>query len=593
MTDTRYLKSIRYASFLKILGGSDHAVMVLIAILVGVLSGYGAIVFRYMIRLVQWLFFGPGGATFLETVSAAPLYVKILAPALGGLIIGPIIFFIAREARGPGVTETMEAVALRGGRIRKRVSIVKILTSAVCIGSGGSAGREGPIVQIGAGIGSMCGQLLHVSTDRLRTLVACGAAGGIAATFNAPIAGVMFAMEIILGNYGISSFSPIVVSSVVATAVSRAHLGNYPALVVAKYNLVASWELAPYMVLGVFCGAVAVLFTVVLHKTEDAFSKLKMPDYLKPAVGGLLVGLIGIVFPEVFGVGYDVMDMAVWERLPWFSLFGLVFLKIAATSFTIGSGGAGGVVVPSLYIGAMAGGFFGWAVHGLFPGAATSGAYSLVGMGALLAGTSHGPMHAILLLFELTGNYQIILPLMLSCFLSYIVASEIRKGSIFTLPLLKKGIDLQAGREANIMRYLKVRDAMARNVETIPQSLNLREFLKRAMASKHTNFPVVDDEGRLAGIVDFQDFKDLIYEEALGDLIVVRDIVTEKVLTVTEDESLETVLERIGFRNIEQLPVVDRDDPGRIVGVISRHDIFSAYNKTLVKRSPGDEIRRV
>jgi len=202
-------------------------------------------------------------------------------------------------------------------------------------------------------------------------------------------------------------------------------------------------------------------------------------------------------------------------------------------------------------------------------------------------------MHAILLLFELTGNYQIILPLMLSCFLSYIVASEIRKGSIFTLPLLKKGIDLQAGREANIMRYLKVRDAMARNVETIPQSLNLREFLKRAMASKHTNFPVVDDEGRLAGIVDFQDFKDLIYEEALGDLIVVRDIVTEKVLTVTEDESLETVLERIGFRNIEQLPVVDRDDPGRIVGVISRHDIFSAYNKTLVKRSPGDEIRRV
>jgi len=586
------VKLIRYNSFRRILGGSDHAVMIVIAMLVGVLSGYGAILFRYMIRLVQWVFFGSGGEDFLEIVSDAPFYLKILAPALGGLIIGPIIFFIAREARGPGVTETMEAVAIRGGKIRKRVSIVKILTSAICIGSGGSAGREGPIVQIGAAIGSMCGQLLRVSTDHLRTLVACGAAGGIAATFNAPIAGVMFAMEIILGNYGISSFSPIVVSSVVATAVSRAHLGNYPALAVAKYSLLGAWELPLYMVLGVFCGAVAVLFTIVLHKTEDGFSKLKIPEYLKPAAGGLLVGLTGIVFPEVYGVGYDVIDLAVWDHLPWFFLLGLMFLKIAATSFTIGSGGAGGVVVPSLYIGAMAGGFFGWAVHGLFPGTATSGAYSLVGMGALLAGASHGPMHAILLLFELTGNYQIILPLMLSCFLSYIVASQIREGSIFTLPLLRKGIDLQAGREANIMRYLKVRDAMAQDVETMPQNLNLREFLKRAMASKHSSFPVVNEEGRLAGIVDFQDFKDLIYEQGLGDLIVVKDIVTEKVLTVNEDESLETALERIGFRNIEQLPVVDRVDPGRIVGILSRRDIFSAYNKALVKLTVGGGIHQ-
>jgi CIC family chloride channel protein len=294
---------------------------------------------------------------------------------------------------------------------------------------------------------------------------------------------------------------------------------------------------------------------------------------------------MGIVFPEVYGVGYDVIDLAVWDRLPWFFLLGLVFLKIAATAFTIGSGGAGGVVVPSLYIGAMAGGFFGWAAHGLFPGTATSGAYSLVGMAALLAGASHGPMHAILLLFELTGNYQIILPLMLSCFLSYIVASQIRAGSIFTLRLLRKGIDLQAGREANIMKYLKVRDAMTRNVETMPHDLNLREFLSQAMASKHTSFPVIDDQGRLTGIVAFQDFKELIYEQGLGDLIIVQDIMTKKVLTVTEDENLETALERVGFRNIEQLPVVARDDPGRIVGILSRRDIFSAYNKAVVKLS--------
>ena len=565
--------------------------MIVIAALVGILSGYGAILFRSMIRLVQWVFFGTGGANFLETVSAAPLYVKILAPAIGGLIVGPIIFLVAREARGPGVSGTMEAVAIHGGKMRKRVSIVKILTSAICIGSGGSAGREGPIVQIGAAIGSTCGQLLQVSTDHLRTLVACGAAGGIAATFNAPIAGVMFSMEIILGNYGISSFSPIVVSSVVATAVSRAHLGDFPALAVAKYTFLGAWELPLYMVLGIFCGAVAVLYTVAFHRTEDAFEKLKMPEYLKPAVGGLLVGGIGVVFPEIYGVGYEVIDLAVRGQLPWFFLLGLMFLKIAATSLTIGSGSSGGVVVPSLYIGAMAGGFFGWVVHGIFPEMATSGAYSLVGMAALLAGATHGPMHAILLLFELTGNYQIILPLMLSCFLSYLVASQIREGSIFTLRLLRRGLDLRAGREANIMKYLKVRDAMTRHVETMPQGLNLKEFLKRAMASKHANFPVVDEKGRLVGIVDFQDFKELIYEQGLDDLIVVKDIVTEKVLTVTEDESLETALKRIGFRNIEQLPVVDREDPGRIVGILSRRDIFSAYNKALLKRSVGSGLR--
>ncbi|MBN1829480.1 MAG: chloride channel protein, partial [Deltaproteobacteria bacterium] len=455
----------------------------------------------------------------------------------------------------------------------------------------GSAGREGPIVQIGSGIGSLCGQIARVSTDNMRTLVACGAAGGIGATFNAPIAGVMFAMEIILGNYGIASFSSVVVSSVVATAVSRAHLGDYPAFLVPKYSLVSTSELPFYLLLGVISGIVAVFFSTVLYKTDDFFSSLKTPEYLKPAIGGLSVGILGLAFPHIYGVGYDSIAQAVWENLPWYMLFGLIFLKIVATSLTIGSGGSGGVFAPSLYVGAMTGGLFGHIVHSLFPGlTASSGAYSMVGMGAVLAGTTHGPMHAALILFEITGNYQIILPLMLSCFLSYFIASQIKETSIFTLKLLRRGIDIKAGREANIMRSLKVRDAMQRSVETVFQDMHLNVFLKQALASKYSSFPVIDGGNRLTGIITFQDFKDMIYEDGLDDLIIVKDIATEKVITVTEEDTLDTALEKIGFRNIEQLPVTALDDPGRITGILSRRDIFAAYNKAVINRSILQEI---
>ncbi len=583
----KFLKKIPLTN----LHANEHAVMLFMAIIVGVLGGYGAVLFRWLIRFFQKVSFGNGGGELLPTLMNMSWYARLTPPIVGGLLVGLIVYSLAREAKGHGVPEVMEAVVLKGGIIRKRVVLVKSIASAICIGTGGSVGREGPIVQIGSAIGSSFGQIMKVSADRMRTLVGCGAAAGIAATFNAPIAGVMFAMEIILGEFGIATFSPIVVSSVMATVISRAYLGDFPAFVVPHYTLVSTLEMPFYILLGILAGVVGVIFTSTLYKFEDLFALIKIPDYTKAAVGGLLVGIIGIFFPHVYGVGYDAIGLALLENLPWTMLAALIIAKILATSFTIGSGGSGGIFAPALFIGAMLGGAFGSLVHYLFPTfTATYGAYSLVGMGALMAGATHGPITAILILFEMTGDYKIILPLMLSCILSSVIASQIRQESIYTMKLIRRGIDIKAGREVNIMKSLLVRDAMTRDVVTVFENMHLNKLLEHTFSSKYASFPVVDKGGLLNGIVTFQDFKEVVFEEGLGDLVVVKDIATPDVITITENESLDEALKKIGLRNIEQLPVIDEDNPRKIVGILSRRDIFSAYNKALINRSLAEDI---
>jgi CIC family chloride channel protein len=571
---------------------NEHVVMIFMAMIVGVLAGYGAVGFRWLIQFVQQTLFGNGGEGFLEYLIRLPWYAKLYPPIVGGALVGPLIYFFAREAKGHGVPEVMEAVALKGGVIRKRVVIVKALASAICIGSVGSVGREGPIVQIGSAIGSSFGQVMGVSADRMRTLVGCGAAAGIAATFNAPIAGVMFAMEIILAEFGIATFSPIVVSSVMATVVSRAYMGNNPAFVVPHYTLVSIAELPLYMLLGVIAALVGVFFTTFLYKAEDIFNEWTIPDYTKAAIGGLMIGIIGIFFPHIFGVGYEAIGLALLEKLPWVIILALVFIKIFATSLTIASGGSGGIFAPSLFIGSMTGASFGFMVHSIFPTAtATAGAYSLVGMGAVVAATTHGPMSAILILFEMTGDYKIILPLMLSCIIASVLASQIKRESIYTLKLIRRGTNIRAGREVNIMKSLRVEDAMTRDVETVAEEMPLKDLITFTLSSKHSSFPVVDKDGYLTGILTFQDFKEILYEEGLGTLVVAKDISTKNVITVTKSENLDAALKNIGFKNIEQLPVVDENNPGRIIGILSRRDIFAAYNKALIDRTIAGKVQ--
>lgn len=564
---------------------NEIAIMAILATIVGLAGGFGAIGFRYLIGLFQSISYGSAG-DLLELARSTPWYYRVWIPALGGLVVGPLVYFLAREAKGHGVPEVMEAVALKSGIIRKRIVFVKSFASAICIGTGGSVGREGPIVQIGSAIGSSIGQVLKVSEDRVRTLVGCGAGAGIAATFNAPIAGSMFALEIILGDFGLATFSPIVISSVVATAVSRHFLGDSPAFIVPAYQLVSAWELPLYVILGLFCALVAVIFTTVLYRTEDLFDQLKFPEYLKAVLGGLMLGLMALLFPHVLGVGYPAIDLSLMQKLSWQVLLLLIVFKILATSITIGSGGSGGIFAPSLFLGAMAGGFFGTLVHGILPTiTAPPGAYGIVGMGAVVSGTTHGPLSAILILFELTGDYKIILPLMVACIMSSLASGQLLRDSIYTLKLARRGINIRAGKEVNVLRSIAVKDVMNPHVETIPENITLGGLAEKISKSKYKSFPIVDEEGNLTGVLTHFDYRAVVFEDQLKDLVVAKEVATTKPVTISLDDNLYNAMEKITLKDFSILPVVSPQEPFRLLGVLTRRDIISAYNRAVIKKS--------
>jgi CIC family chloride channel protein len=573
----------------------EEAVLVTTALLVGLTTGLGAVAFRYLIQAVAWL----GYNWVPQVLSAWGRLYAVIVPTVGGLLVGLLVYFFAREAKGHGVPEVMEAVALRGGRIRPIVALVKSLASALCIGSGGSVGREGPIVQIGSALGSTLGQMLRLSDERARNLVACGAAGGIAATFNAPIAGVMFALEIISGEFSVANFSTVVISSVAASVVGRAVFGNAPAFPVpTQYHINSVWEFALYPILGVLAAVVGVVFVRALYWSEDLFDGWKgVPEWVKPAVGGALLGgmalgyplVTGITWevqPQVYNVGYDVIGSTLSNHLALNVVLGLLILKLLATVLTLGSGGSGGIFAPSLFMGAMLGTAFGIVVNLLFPGLpAPPGAYALVGMAATFAASAHAPITAIIILFELTGDYRIILPLMLTVVVATLLAQWWLKGeSIYTLKLTRRGVRLERGRDVDVMQSVTVGEAMTREIDTVSASMTLRDLGEAFARTRHHGFPVLDDGGKLWGMVTLQDVERAI-DRHLPDKTTVAEIGTQAVIVAYPDEPMGVALRRLSTRGVGRLPVVSRDDPRHLVGLVRRHDIVRAYNVALTRRA--------
>lgn len=477
------------------------------ALLVGAGAGLGSIAFRWLIKTFTHLF--SGHADYADAGGAANghlpwlgAYFVLLTPVVGGLLYGPLIDRFAKEARGHGVPEVMLAVAQRGGRINPQVSVVKALASALCIGSGGSVGREGPIVQIGSALGSTVGRMARVTEHRMRLLVACGAAGGISATFNAPLAGVFFAMELILRDFAIEAFGAVVLSSVTAGVIGRAAFGNTAFLTLPAFHVDDIAQFPLFALLGVTAGAVGVGFARVLYLVEDACDwAWRGPEWLRPAVGGLLLGVLLLVLPQMYGVGYPVLEKAVGGGyVPAFLLL-LLAGKILATSLTIGIGGSGGVFAPSLFIGAMLGSAYGDTAHRLLPGTAGStGAYALVGMGALFAGASRAPITAAVILFELTGEYTIILPLMLAIVLATLTGRLLSRDTIYTLKLRRRGIDITA--PAPRFGGRSVATVMENAPDPLPASTELAEAVKRLNLPGHGVLPVVGSTGRFLGTVD-------------------------------------------------------------------------------------------
>ena len=564
---------------------SEQTFLIGLAILIGVGCGAGSVLF-------QWLL---DAAHRLLLVDAPSLlgkpYLFPLIPAMGGLAAGLIACFYAVEARGPGVAEVMNAIITRRGVIRARVIVAKAFASAFTLGSGGSAGSEGPTIQIGAAWGSTVGRLFRLSEANLKTLIACGASAGISAIFNAPIAGVLFSLEIILGDFTIAAFTPVVIASVMSAVVAKAYMGERQAFEVPDYQFVNLHELGWYVILAVLAGIVGAAFIRLLYATEDLFNRRAygMPVWLKPAVGGALVGIIGLGCPPALGVGYEVIGAALHGQilLPMLGL--LLGLKLLSTSLTVGSGASGGLFAPSLFMGATLGGAFGRLAETWLPGVVSpSGAYAVVGMSAFVAATTHAPLTSSLIIVEMTGNYRLILPLMFTTVLAVAMARVIERESIYSLKLRRRGLNIHQGRDLSVLEKLPVSRVVRPDFDFIREHTPLREIVDLIGRSNLNDFPVMDDKGGFKGMIWFHDIREVMLEYDMHALLIAEDVMGKPPAALELSSSLADALVQFSNTDADTLPVFRTGSPVELEGIITRSDLLRSYERELLIRGRAD-----
>ena len=554
------------------------------AMIVGLSTGTVAYIFIWLLQQITLL------AQSVDEVIPA-MVGRLLFMALAGITVGLMAKFWASEIRGGGISDVMEAMAIRAGRMRARIIPAKLLATSITIGAGGSAGREGPIVQIGAALGSFVGQLFHFSENRIRTLVACGVAGGISASFNAPIAGTIFALEVILGSFTARYFGAVVISAVAAGVVSRILIGDEPAFSVPAYPLHHIGELPIYIILGALAAFVAVLYTRVRFIGEDWFDRWRVSMPVKAAGGMVLTGLVALLLPgrEILGSDLFRIEQVIGNEFgqPINMLIWLLLLKMVATTLTIASGNSGGVFAPSLFIGAILGEIVGTVAHWFWPTIAPNpGAYAIVGMAAVFSGAARAPITAVLIVFEMSNDYKLILPLMLATGLATVLAERIYRESIYTVRLAMRGITLERGRDIDVLESLTVQEVMVDKVEVVYANTTLADVDALFDQTHVHGAPVLDTHGKLWGIVTVSDADRALIEE-LPPITPVSDFGTphSRLLTATPDESVSEALRRMGTRGIGRLPVVMRDDPTKMIGWIRRNDIVRAYNMAISRRA--------
>jgi CIC family chloride channel protein len=571
-----------YLSKLRI---GEQPTMIILAFIIGLLAGGVNVLFRTTMNFAHEVIFK--GGTQLLHIGEGGFYKAFLPllPVAGALLLIPLSLLFPGEVNGYGFSKFLEIVNIRGGVIKARNIFIKTVGPALTIGAGGSAGVEGPIAFIGGTVGSSIGQLLNASEGRMKLLIASGAAGAIAATFNAPIAGIMFAVEIVLlGNYELSSFSAIVISSGIATVVSRGFYGANPAFSVPQYDLRSPLEIPFYIVFGVLIGILAVFYIRVFHRIREEFEVFRLHPQLKPVLGAFIVGVFGIFLPQIMGNGYEFIEEALAGQIIFPIIILLVFFKVVATSVTLGSGGAGGVFAPALFIGAMAGGSFGHLVHALFPSqTANPEAYATVGIGAFLAAATHAPLTGIFLLFEMTGNYKIIIPLMFSAIIGTLVAKRLCPDSIDTVELTKRGIRIHAGREVSIMSGISIRELMDPHFITVPKATLLKDVISLMIRRDRFYLPVTDDSGEMIGIISVQDIRPALFEEEVKNVVTAGEVATENVIVLRPHEDLNAAMNAFSRKDIEEIPVVSESNPKEVIAMIKRKDLIDAYNREVLK----------
>tara|TARA_B100000686_G_scaffold284477_1_gene308053 strand:+ start:1363 stop:3186 length:1824 start_codon:yes stop_codon:yes gene_type:complete len=575
--------------------------MNLLAALTGTCAAVLTWVFISMSKGVQGIFYGD---SFIHNslVDSSSEWKIIFIPALGGLLAGLIIEYWSKEAKGAGVPLVMEAVTFKQARLSAKRAVAKCFAAATCIGTGMSLGRVGPMVVISSTVGSEVGQRTGKTVDETRTLVGCGAASAITAAFNAPLGGVLFAIELILAELRTRSFIPIVVAAVIATTVGRGLTGDVAAFdSIPEYSLGSPAEYPFYIVLGLITGFAAAIFIRLLNFFETNIEKMEMvPVPFRTCLGGLCVGLIALSFPHVLGNGFGVtsdlisldtneegalimgdsfpdgMDVSTGISSLLVFVISIMILKIIATSVSIGSGGSGGIFTPSLFIGAALGAALGLVLNDMGI-VEHPGAFALVGMAAFVASTTRATLTAIVLLFEMTATYEIILPLMLSCVVADAVCFVVSEHSCYTAKLARRGINIDLGAEQDLMRMIKVEDAMTEEVMTITPERPLEVALQMIEDSGHMSLPVLNEKDELHGIITWSDLHvaALRHERHLT----VDDYCVTDLITVTPKQNLAQALDALGYRDIGHLPVVDKTDPKKLIGIITKGDIIKAYNR--------------
>ena len=551
---------------------------------VGIVGGLLGVGIEKLMDAVQALLWGRSGS-MLELAQEAPSWRMLLAPAIGGALVGLVIWIGRHAVSGQGMAVLIESIVLRQGVVPPRPVLLSAIAAVFTVGSGGSLGKEGPMIRLGAAVSSWLGQKAGVGAYRLKILVGCGAAAGLASAYNIPIGAALFAMEVILGNFALEIFGPIVVASVIATLISRGLLGNVPVSPASGYSLESPWELIFYVGLGIVGALASVAFVYGVRAGRNLFGRLKLlPAPLQPVVGLLAVGALGLQIPYVLGGGLESINKALEGDLllPWLLL--LPIAKVIAVGLTAGSGGAGGMFTPSLFVGAMVGGAYGSFVHQVWPTTATSyGPYAAVGMAAIAAGTSHAPISSILILFEFTNNYELILPVMVASITSSFLSRIIYPYSVYEESLRRRGVDLPLRMEEAVLAGVEVKSLLRQDAEILAPGDPFATVVERFLASHRQRLFVVGADGRLLGAVWLHDIKHLLQDPSALEAVVAHDLMAPVPSVLYPDSRLHRVAEVFAGSDFERLPVVEREG-GRFLGLVSKKDLLAIYSQEVLGR---------
>ncbi len=563
----------------------DEIAMAGLAVLVGVAAGYGSVGFRLAIDGIQFTVYGSAAHSVLSAARELDWWHRLLAPAVGGLGVGVLIHFLMPERRPQGVADVIAVRAAHGGRMRLRDGLAQALASAASIGVGASVGREGPVVHLAAAVGSWLGQRCRLERTQWLTLLGCGVASGVAAAFNAPIAGVFFALEVVVGHYGLGAFAPVVIAAVAGTIVARAEFGDFPAFAVPGVEIASYTEMPAFLLLGIVCAAAATAFMAGTRACARVAARTPLPNWLKPALGGLGCGVLAAGFPEVIGVGYETTELALGGAFDLPLLLVLIVVKTLATALCLGFGFSGGVFSPSLCIGALAGAAFGIVAAAAVPEVgANPDTYGIVGMGAVAAAVLGAPISTILIVFELTGDFSVTVAVMIAVAVASLICRRAVGGSYFTLQLADRGVDLSRAPERAATAGIAARDLMTARFRVVDGRTSTSDLRERLDGAPDGGLYVVDARGLLVGIVPFERLCAELFAPADDGNRTMADLADTDIHAVEPADGLDRVLALFESTSERQLPVVESRAAPRPVGVVRHEDALAAYNRALLRQ---------